>query len=98
MKNKVCTECGYVGRPIPQLKSSFAVDVGMWLYFAFLTALSQFFPLLLIPLAWTIYHIARFNSVKCPKCESLEMVRMNSKKGKRALNNPNPVIISYSAR
>lgn len=97
MKNKVCTECGYVGKPIPQLKSSFAVDVGIWLYFSFLTAMSQLIPLMLVPLVWTIYHIVRFRSVKCAKCESLEMVRIKSKKGQLALHNPNPVIISYRA-
>jgi len=97
MKNKVCTECGHIGQPIPQKKSSFIVDMAIWSYFLFLTAMSQILPLLLIPAAWTIYHIVMFSRVKCPHCESLEMVSMNSRKGKATINNPNPVTISYKA-
>ena len=95
MKNKVCTECGYIGEPIPQLKSSFAVDAVIWLYFGFLAGMSQFLLLLLVPAVWTIYHLIRFNTVKCPDCESLEMVSMHSHAGKAILENPHPVSIVY---
>lgn len=95
MKNKICTECGFIGEPIPQLKSSFAVDAVIWLYFGFLAGMSQLLPLLLIPAGWTIYHIIRFNSVKCPECESLEMVSLYSHAGKEAMKNPHPVNIVY---
>ena len=82
MKTKICAYCGHVGKPIPQAKSSFVVDAFIWMITLSLTAFSGLVPLLLIPLAWTLYHIAKFNSVKCPKCECLEMVPLNSRKGK----------------
>jgi len=97
MKIKICTECGYVGRPIPQAKSSFAVDAVIWLYFSFLAGMSQILPLLLIPAIWSVYHIVRFNSVKCPECQSLEMVSLHSHAGKKALEDPYPVHIIYKA-
>jgi hypothetical protein len=95
MKDKVCCECGHVGKPIPQEKSSFMVDMVIWCYFAFLTAMSQQLYLVLIPLAWTIYHCARFNSVACPQCKSLEMVPMNSRKGQYVLAHPNPIKVTH---
>ena len=97
MKYKICTECGFIGKPIPQAKSSFAVDAVIWLYFGFLAGMSQLLPLLLIPVAWTLYHLIRFNSVKCPDCESLEMVSMHSHNGRQALQNPHPVEVVYRA-
>ncbi len=85
MKTKICSYCGYVGQPIPQAKSSFVVDAFIWMITLSITAMSGLVPLLLIPLAWTLYHLAKFNTVKCPKCECLEMVSMNSRKGKAML-------------
>ncbi len=97
MKNKICTECGHIGKPIPQKKSSFAVDAVIWMIFVFGAGMSQFLPLLLVPLAWSIYHIVRFNSVKCPACESLEMVSLNSRRGKAMERDPHPMHIIYKA-
>lgn len=93
--DKVCTACGHEGKPIPQALSSFTVDVVIWLYFGFLAGMSQLLPLLLIPMAWTIYHIIRFNSVKCPVCKSLDMVSKGSRRGKAIMRNMNPVHIIY---
>ena len=98
MKNKICTECGHIGKPIPQAKSSFAVDLVIWLYFVFLVAMSQILPLLIIPATWTIYHLLRFNNVKCPECESLEMVSLHSHAGKEMLDNPHQVEVVYRAQ
>ena len=96
-QEKVCTSCGHEGHPIPQAVSSFLVDAMIWLYVVFLVAMSQLIPLLLIPIAWTIYHIVRFNTVKCPVCQNLDMVSKNSKRGKAIMQNPNPVHIIYKS-
>jgi len=98
MKNKICTECGYIGKPIPQALSSFFVDAIVWLVFLFLAGASQFLFLLIVPLIWTVYHIVRFSSVKCPKCESLDMVRLNSRRGKEKEANPHPMHIIYKSK
>jgi hypothetical protein len=85
MKTRVCTNCGYVGKPISQGVSSFLVDIFMWMLVGGASAVTGLLPLLLIPLAWTIYHIALYRITKCPKCECLDMVGMESSKGKSAL-------------
>lgn len=85
MKQRVCTNCGYVGEPIAQCASSFFVDAFIWLTSMSVTLFTGFLPLLLIPLAWTTYHIVKYRTVKCPKCENLDMVSKNSAKGKEAL-------------
>lgn len=85
MKTKVCTECGYVGKPITQCAGSFLVDVFAWMVAASVTAFTGLLPILLIPAAWTVYHIVMFRSVKCPKCENLSMVRTEGRKGKEAM-------------
>lgn len=85
MKSRVCTSCGFVGKAVPQDKDSFLVDAMFWLAFGSVTLMTGLLPLMLIPLAWTIYHIAKFNSTQCPECSSLDMVDVNSRKGKQAL-------------
>ncbi|ALP51844.1 hypothetical protein Tel_01085 [Candidatus Tenderia electrophaga] len=96
MKDRICTHCYYVGQPTTQGMGSFAVDALMWLIFFSLSMFSSIFPLMLIPLAWTSYHILIYNKSTCPKCGRLNMVRLESRKGKRALQGPS-VKVSYSA-
>lgn len=86
MKQRVCTNCGYVGEPISQCATSFFVDAFIWLTVASVTLFTGFLPLLLLPLGWTVFHVIKYNSVKCPKCENLDMVSMSSTKGKQALS------------
>ena len=86
MKQRVCTNCGYVGEPISQCAASFFVDAFIWLTVASVTLFTGFLPLLLLPLGWTIFHIVKYRSVKCPKCENLDMVSMTSAKGKQAVH------------
>jgi hypothetical protein len=64
---------------------SFFVDVMIWMVFISFTLFSAFLPFLLIPLAWSIYHITTYKTITCPECENLEMVRINSHKGKLAM-------------
>lgn len=96
MKDRICTHCYYVGQPTTQGMGSFAVDALMWMIFFSLSMFSSIFPLMLIPLAWTAYHILIYNKSTCPKCGRLNMVSLDSRKGKRALQGPR-VKVSYSA-
>lgn len=94
MQEKICTECGFEGKPVAQCKMSFFVDVALWVTVVNLVFFTGFLPLLLIPTVWTLYHIIKFNSVKCPECESLNMVSRNSRAGKRAIERKkNPIKI-----
>ncbi len=96
MKDRVCTHCYHVGRPTTQGMGSFAVDAMMWMIFISLSMFSSIFPLMLIPLGWTIYHIAIYRKSTCPECGRLNMVSMTSKKGRKALRGSD-VVISYVA-
>ena len=51
---------------------------------------------MLIPLGWSIYHIAIYRKSTCPECGRLNMVSMTSKKGKKALAGSD-VVVSYRA-
>lgn len=85
MKDRVCGYCGYIGTPITQGISSFFVDAFIWLIFGSLTAMSGLIPVMLLPLGWTIYHLVKYKTTTCPKCENIEMVSMTSKTGKQIL-------------
>ena len=84
MKQKVCTSCGHVGEAINQCFASFMLDAFLWLATIGVIFVTALIPLIVIPLAWTIYHIINFKS-KCPECGDLDMVSMNSNKGKAAI-------------
>jgi hypothetical protein len=84
MKEKVCTSCGYVGEAVNQCFESFMLDALVWLITISLIFMTALVPLIIIPAAWTIYHIVNFKS-KCPKCESLDMVSLESHKGKTVI-------------
>lgn len=86
MKHRVCTNCGYQGEPIPQCATSFFVDAFIWLTVLSVTLFTGFLPLLLIPISWSVFHIVKYRTVKCPECGNLDMVSKNSNKGKNALN------------
>ena len=89
MKDKVCTECGFEGKPIAQCKMSFIVDVAIWVTVFNLVFFTGLFQLFIIPAAWTLFHLVKFNSVKCPHCESLSMVSPQGRRGKKALDRKN---------
>lgn len=86
MKERVCTSCGHVGKPTKQCIESFFVDAFIWGTVGSFALMTGLMPALLIPTAWTIYHLAKFNTTKCPECGELEMVSMNSRKGREALD------------
>ena len=85
MKEKICKNCGYVGIPTSQGLGSFFVDAMLWLIFTSFTLFSAFFPLLLLPLGWTIFHLITYKTITCPKCGNLDMVSLTSAKGKEIL-------------
>jgi len=85
MTERVCKSCGYVGEAEHQSWDTFFVDAFFWLMFGSLTLFSGLLFVLLIPLAWTIYHLALFSNTQCPKCKSLDMVNKHSHKGKAVL-------------
>jgi hypothetical protein len=85
MKDRVCTYCGYVGKPTTQGLGSFFVDAFIWLVVSSVVLMSGILPLLIIPVGWTIYHIVKYGTTTCPKCENLDMVSLNSTKGKAVL-------------
>lgn len=92
MKDRVCTSCGFEGKPINQCMGSFLVDAFVWGIVGGGVMVTGLLPALVIPVAWTLYHLAKFKTTKCPKCGDLEMVSKTSRKGRTALNkNANPI-------
>ncbi|MBI3772125.1 MAG: hypothetical protein HY272_05450 [Gammaproteobacteria bacterium] len=96
MKDRICTACYHVGKPTTQGIESFFVDALIWLSFSSFAILSAMIPLMIIPIAWTTFHIAVYNKTTCPKCGKLNMVSLNSRKGREALKGPK-FVISYTA-
>ena len=86
MTDRVCKSCGYIGKAEHQSWGTFIVDAFIWLMFGSLTLFSGLLFVLVIPLAWSIYHIALFGNTQCPKCESLDMVPMDSARALLAAN------------
>ena len=86
MKHRVCTSCGFVGKPVKQCIESFFVDAFIWGTVGSFALMTGLIPVLLIPAAWTLYHLAKFGTTKCPACGDLEMVSMESRKGREALD------------
>lgn len=89
MKDRICTSCGYVGKPISQCPESFLVDAMIWLTIGSFSLMTGLLPFLVIPMAWTVYHIAKYRTTKCPKCENLSMVSQDSSKGRTMANRDN---------
>jgi len=86
MKTKVCENCGYVGKPIPDEFSSFTVDAMVWLVCSAIAVITGIFPLILAAPIFSLVHIAVFRTMKCPKCENLEMVNLHSHAGEEIMH------------
>ena len=84
MSMKVYSSCGYMGKPVNQCMDSFLLDLFVWLIVGSVTLMTGLLPLLIIPAGWTVYHIINFRT-KCPECSNLDMVSLNSSKGKDTL-------------
>jgi predicted RNA-binding Zn-ribbon protein involved in translation (DUF1610 family) len=100
MKDRICTSCGYEGKPIKQCLESFFVDAFIWGSVGSFALVTGLLPLLVVPAAWTLYHLAKFKTTKCPECGSLDMVSKKSRKGHEALDrkaNPATVWVNKEA-
>lgn len=86
MKDRICTSCGFEGQPIKQCLASFFVDAFIWGTVGGFAMVTGLLPILAIPAAWTLYHLAKFKTTKCPTCGDLEMVSKDSRKGLAALH------------
>lgn len=85
MKTKVCTSCGYVGTPIHDDLSSFALDFFAWVLWFAIAGITGIFPLAILGPAFTVYHLMMFRTKKCPKCGNLDMVGLHSHYGQQIL-------------
>lgn len=70
--DRLCTVCGYIGKPYKYTKGSFGVELLLWIFF-------------LIP--GLIYSIWRLSSryEACPKCDAPNMIPMDSPVAKKIL-------------
>ena len=85
MTDRVCASCGHIGKPIRQCWGSFLVDALVWGTVGSAAVITGLLALFAIPAVWTVYHILKFNTTKCPQCGDLEMVDLDSRKGQEAL-------------
>lgn len=98
MKDRVCTSCEHIGKPVNQDLSSFLVDILAWGTFGSGALVSGMLGWLAIPLLWTVYHLAHFRTVQCPECGDLEMVSMKSRKGRKVLSGDDGVTVWKPAK
>jgi len=98
---KVCTNCGYEGKPIRQKSGAFGI---LFFVLACTTAwslASQLFWITLpISLVSTVLFVYWFFTTKCPECRNVSMVSKTSREGKDYLKNPHTPIsnVVYSTR
>lgn len=79
MTNKICTSCGYIGKPVHDEYSSLLLDVFAWGGSFVLAAITGIIFLAAIGPAFSIWHIVTFRSHRCPKCGNWEMHRIQNK-------------------
>lgn len=87
MKNRVCTHCGFVGKPGSEDGMSYFVDFFVWLMVFSIAMITGIFPLVVLAPVFSLFHFFRFHRARCPKCENLNMVSVSGKVG-RALLRP----------
>jgi len=89
MKDRICTNCGHIGQPVSQCPDSFLVDGLIWLTMGSIAIFTGLMPLLILPAGWTLYHIIKYKTTKCPECENLDMVSQESRAAKYYLHHKN---------
>ena len=84
MKKKfyICTQCGYVGRPLYKVRGSFLVELILWI----LGLIALFFLawwLIFIPLFYSIFRLSgRYQ--ECPQCHLHNtMIPLDSPRGRQ---------------
>ena len=86
---KVCTNCGYEGKPIRQKTGAFAI---LFFTLAIVTTWALASQLFWIALPFaalsTILFFYWFFTTECPKCKNVSMVNKNSPAGRKYLEHP----------
>jgi hypothetical protein len=86
---KICTNCGFEGKPIRQKSGAFGI---LFFTLASTTAWSFASQLFWITLPFslisTILFVYWFFTTQCPKCKNISMVSKTSHAGKVYLENP----------
>ncbi|HFE37412.1 MAG TPA: hypothetical protein ENK06_03195 [Gammaproteobacteria bacterium] len=86
---KICTNCGYEGKPIRQKAGAFGVMFFVLIFVMTWSFASQLFWITLpLALASIVLFVYWFFTTKCPKCKNISMVRKNSHAGQEYLKNP----------
>jgi len=71
MKNQmICTNCGWAGKPVTQIKGSFFVELFLWLCF------------LLPGIIYSVWRLCSVSKV-CVKCRMPTMIPLSSPMGQR---------------
>ncbi len=86
---KICTNCGYEGKPIRQKAGAFAVlFLALAVIIEWSLVSSLFWITIPIALVATVYFVYRFFTTECPKCKNTSMVYKGSHAGKEYLKHP----------
>ena len=72
MANKVCTNCGFIGKPKMKTKGSIFLEILLWMLF------------LLPGLIYSVWRMSTKQKV-CPKCEAPNMVPEDSPAGQKII-------------
>lgn len=79
MTDKICSDCGFIGRPVHDEYSSLILDVAIWSGSFIIAAITGIIYLIAIGPAFSIWHMFSFRSHRCPKCGNWEMHRINNR-------------------
>ena len=76
MKTKICSSCGFVGKPVHDEYSSLIIDLLAWMGAFVVAAITGIIYLAVIGPLITVWHVLTFRSHRCPKCGNWEMHRL----------------------
>jgi len=79
----VCINCEQPTSKLTKYKSSFAIEIALWL-FGFIFCIAAGWFVLIIPILFTVYRTF-FTSRACEHCGSTNLIPMNSVKGKKIM-------------
>ena len=83
MKNKICTDCGFTGKPVHDEYSSLLLDVFAWGGSLIIATITGIIFFALIGPVFTIWHVITFRSHRCPQCGNWEMKHIRQNKTTR---------------
>ncbi len=86
---KICTNCGYEGKPVRQKSGAFAILFFTLLIIGTWSLVSQLFWIALpIAAISTILFVYWFFTTKCPKCKNVSIVSEHSPAAKKYKEHP----------